>query len=169
MVYDGRNRIIAREVQERIESVLSPEVGEIECTAMIEEDQFPEDALYLELSLKRMQDKESDKEQIVYCNCALYRDEYAEIKEFGVAGLLRGIGIGSIVLSCLHEVLREKGYRMVLVKPSRFCFKDSGPYGFSIKRTPPRTTQENRVKFYELNGYKILEGDYESCTMIRYL
>lgn len=165
LVYDGWNHIIAREVQERIESVL-PSVGAIECTAIIKEDQHLYDTVCFELYLRRTQSKENDKERIICCECALCGKDCAEIKRLGVAGLLRGIGIGSIVLKYLHEVLRQKGYKAVYVTPGHFTFKDSEPHKVPIERKPLTTNPENRVKFYKKNGYEILEDDSESGEMI---
>lgn len=164
LVYDGWNHIIAREVQERIESVL-PGVGAIECTALIEENQQLYDALCFGLYLRRTH----SKEKIIYCECTPCANDCIEIKELGVAGLLRGIGIGSIVLRYLHEILRQKGYKTVRVTPGSYSFKDSGPYEIPIKRQPLATNSENRVKFYEKNGYKKLEDDNKSGEMILWL
>ena len=63
--------------------------------------------------------------------------EEAQIRFMAVSNHYRGMGYGTKIVKALDNIAREKGSRKIILQ-----------------------SRENAVKFYEKNGYKIIEKSY---------
>ena len=90
-----------------------------------------------ETSLHRMIIDEPNGKAVAVGRLQFNTIEEAQIRFMAVSNYYRGMGYGSEIVKALENIAREKGRRKIILQ-----------------------SRENAVKFYEKNGYKIIEKSY---------
>ena len=90
-----------------------------------------------ENSLHRMIIDESNGKAVAVGRLQFNTIEEAQIRYMAVSDDYQGMGYGSKIVKALDNIAREKGSRKIILQ-----------------------SRENAVKFYEKNGYKIIEKSY---------
>ena len=90
-----------------------------------------------ETSLHRMIIDEPNGKAVAIGRLQFNSIEEAQIRYMAVSDDYQGMGYGSKIVKALDNIAREKGSRKIILQ-----------------------SRENAVKFYEKNGYKIIEKSY---------
>ena len=90
-----------------------------------------------ETSLHRMIIDEPNGKAVAVGRLQFNSIEEAQIRYMAVSDDYQGMGYGSKIVKVLDNIAREKGSRKIILQ-----------------------SRENAVKFYEKNGYKIIEKSY---------
>jgi len=90
-----------------------------------------------ETSLHRMIIDEPNGKAVAVGRLQFNTIEEAQIRYMAVSDDYQGMGYGSKIVKALDNIAREKGSRKIILQ-----------------------SRENAVKFYEKNGYKIIEKSY---------
>ena len=90
-----------------------------------------------ETSLHRMIIDEPNGKAVAVGRLQFNSIEEAQIRYMAVSDDYQGMGYGSKIVKALDNIAREKGSRKIILQ-----------------------SRENAVKFYEKNGYKIIEKSY---------
>jgi len=90
-----------------------------------------------ETSLHRMIIDEPNGKAVAVGRLQFNTIEEAQIRYMAVSNYYQGMGYGSKIVKALDNIAREKGSRKIILQ-----------------------SRENAVKFYEKNGYKIIEKSY---------
>ena len=90
-----------------------------------------------ETSLHRMIIDEPNGKAVAVGRLQFNTIEEAQIRYMAVSDDYQGMGYGSKIVKVLDNIAREKGSRKIILQ-----------------------SRENAVKFYEKNGYKIIEKSY---------
>ena len=90
-----------------------------------------------ETSLHRMIIDEPNGKAVAVGRLQFNTIEEAQIRYMAVSDDYQGMGYGSKIVNFLDNIAREKGSRKIILQ-----------------------SRENAVKFYEKNGYKIIEKSY---------
>ena len=90
-----------------------------------------------ETSLHRMIIDKSNGKAVAVGRLQFNTIEEAQIRYMAVSDDYQGMGFGSEIIKVLENIAREKGSRRIILQ-----------------------SRENAVKFYEKNGYKIIEKSY---------
>ena len=90
-----------------------------------------------EASIHRMIVDEETEEAVAVGRLQFNSSHEAQIRYMAVADKFQGKGYGSKIVKVLDNIAREKGSRTIILQ-----------------------SRENAVKFYEKNGYKIIEKSY---------
>ena len=90
-----------------------------------------------ETSLHRMIIDEPNGKVVAVGRLQFNTIEEAQIRYMAVSDDYQGMGYGSKIVKALDNIAREKGSRRIILQ-----------------------SRENAVKFYEKNGYKIIEKSY---------
>jgi len=90
-----------------------------------------------ETSLHRMIIDEPNGKAVAVGRLQFNTIEEAQIRYMAVSDDYQGMGYGSKIVKALDNIAREKGSRRIILQ-----------------------SRENAVKFYEKNGYKIIEKSY---------